>query len=167
MAPQSSTVGQRSTRHNHCYTVAPSKPSDGRRAGGQGAGDYGNVHRLLPYDRRVRPREPGAVACRGAHGPAGKVHAELVVDLPGRLPAGTTIVGSYAPAVTGAVFGEGTPPSVMIVEADDPTSLGFIGNYYAGYLIFQWMPATVVGGDPQRRAAWRQEAEAQTAAVRG
>lgn len=101
----------------------------------------------------------------GPTGPPAKF-MQLVVDLPGRLPAGATIVGSWGPAVNGPVFAGGAPPNVMIVEADDPGSLGFISNYYAGYLIFQWMPATAVGGDPQRRAAWRQEAEAQTTAVR-
>lgn len=35
----------------------------------------------------------------GPTGPPAKF-MQLVVDLPGRLPAGTTIVGSYAPAVT-------------------------------------------------------------------
>ncbi len=57
----------------------------------------------------------------GPTGPPAKF-MQLVVDLPGRLPAGATIVGSWGPVVNGPVFAGGAPPNVMIVEADDPAA---------------------------------------------
>jgi hypothetical protein len=79
----------------------------------------------------------------------------MVQELPDKLPAGCRIVGSYAPVGGGgAVLGPVGLPSVQIVETSDPTHLDFISQYYNGYLIFQWTPATSVGGNRQERAAW-------------
>ena len=79
----------------------------------------------------------------------------LVQELPERLPAGCRILGSYAPVGGGGpVLAEPGLPAVQILESDDPTHLGVISQYYAGYLMFQWTPATSVGGTRQVRDRW-------------
>lgn len=87
---------------------------------------------------------------------------QMVVDLPLRLPAGCTIVGSYGPSGGSPEL----PPAVMILETSDPAHLGFITNYYSGYLHFQWFPATTVGADKNQREQWRQSVETPAQAVR-
>ncbi len=80
---------------------------------------------------------------------------QKVQELPDKLPAGCRILGSYAPVGGGGpVLAEPGLPAVQIVETDDPTHLGFISQYYAGYLMFQWTPATSVGGTRQERDRW-------------
>lgn len=82
--------------------------------------------------------------------------AQLVVDLPIRLPAGCSIIGSY-----GVVGGSPESlPSVMIVESDNLDHLRFISNYYTGFLDFQWTPATAVGSNKDQREQWRQSVQA-------
>ena len=90
----------------------------------------------------------------GAGGPAG-AFLDLVRELPERLPAGCRILGSYTPlgGGGGAVFEPG-PPSVMIVETDDPQHLAAISQHYGGYLAFLWVPATVVGARRPERERW-------------
>lgn len=73
---------------------------------------------------------------------------DMVQSLPGKLPAGTAIVGSYATM-------SNERPAVMIVETDDPAGLAFISNYYQGYLQFDWSPANVIGGNQAERDEWR------------
>ena len=63
---------------------------------------------------------------------------EKVNAMPSTLPAGTSLIGSYA--IPG-----GDRPSVMIVEAEDYTGLQHIQNHYAGWLQFEWHP-TATGG---------------------
>lgn len=91
-------------------------------------------------------------------GPAGfdPKFLELVAALPDQLPSGCTIVGSYAPRGNDA-----TNPSVMIVETDDDAHLAFIGNYYQGWLQFQWVPAASVGGSRAARDEFVAQAQAQ------
>ena len=54
----------------------------------------------------------------------------------------------------------------MIIETSDTAHLGFISNYYAGYLQFQWFPATSVGANKNQREEWRQAAAAPPAVTR-
>ena len=91
---------------------------------------------------------------RGGGGPD-PAFLDLVRELPERLPAGCRILGSYTPlgGGGGAVFEPG-PPSVMIVESDDPAHLGVISQHYTGYLTFLWVPATVVGASRPERERW-------------
>lgn len=89
---------------------------------------------------------------------------QMVVDLPGKLPASCKIIGSYSPAA-GPVLGP-QPPSIQIVETNDPRDLQFISQYYGGYLQFHWVPATVVGANRQEREAWREVAQTEPAGVR-
>ncbi|MBK7723714.1 MAG: hypothetical protein IPI33_00215 [Dehalococcoidia bacterium] len=88
--------------------------------------------------------------------------AQIVVDLPLKLPAGCSILGSFAPAGGSP----DNPPNVMIIETSDTAHLGFISNYYAGYLQFQWFPATSVGANKNQREEWRQAAAAPPAVTR-
>ncbi len=74
---------------------------------------------------------------------------DKVQGLTGALPEGTSIVGSYGTLSTDR-------PNVMIVDASDPSGLTFLNSYYAGYLEFDWTPATVVGGSQGERDAWRE-----------
>jgi hypothetical protein len=77
---------------------------------------------------------------------------QLVLDLPGKLPKGCRILGSYVPMAE-PVFGDASPPSVMIVETGDTADLQFIAQHYASYLIFQFMPAISVGTTRAERDA--------------
>lgn len=89
--------------------------------------------------------------------------AQMVTELPGKLPKGISIIGSYAPMAGGPVLGS-APPSVIIVDATETSELTFISQYYGGYLLFQWHPATVVGASRAQRETWRAQAEAPTPA---
>jgi len=60
----------------------------------------------------------------------------------------------YDDAMAGAVFADQPPPGVTIVETDSVADLQFITQYYAGYLMYHWVPATRVGATAQERAAW-------------
>ena len=95
---------------------------------------------------------------RGGGGGPDPAFLQRVRELPERLPAGCRILGSYTPlgGAGGPVFEPG-PPSVMIVESDDPVHLGFISQHYGGYLAFLWVPATVVGASRQERDRWAAE----------
>jgi hypothetical protein len=88
---------------------------------------------------------------------------QMIIELPGKLPNGINIIGSYAP-MAGPVLGN-QPPSVMIVDAAETSDLTFISQYYSGYLQFQWMPASVVGASRAQRESWRAQT-AEPAAVR-
>ena len=48
-------------------------------------------------------------------------------------------------------------PRVDIVETEDARDLGFITQYYAGYLLFHWVPAIRVGATRDEREAWASE----------
>ena len=109
---------------------------------------YLGYYRAAPealQENRARAREQGAA-------PDPRLQ-RLVVELLDKLPAGCTVLGSYTP-MAGAVFGESAPPSVMIVDAEHPAALSFISQYYAGFLLFHWVPATRVGATHQEREAW-------------
>ena len=100
----------------------------------------------------------------GPTGPDPKF-VQMVRELPDKLPAGCRILGSYAPlgGASGDVSEPG-PPSVMIVETDEPRDLASITQYYSGYLAFQWAPATAVGATRQEREAWAATAATPAAA---
>lgn len=85
---------------------------------------------------------------------------QKVVDLPLKLPAGCSIMGSFAP------MGQSpdAPPAVMIVETNDTSHLQFISTYYQGFLAFNWHPAVSVGANKDQREQWRQTAQAPTQA---
>ncbi len=85
---------------------------------------------------------------------------EKVAELPGKLPSGCSIVGSYAPRGGGPVLSQAGLPAVMIVETSDDADLTFISNYYSGWLAFNWAPATVVGATREQRAAFVAETQA-------
>lgn len=87
--------------------------------------------------------------------------AQMVVDLPLKLPAGCSILGSYGPGGNSP----DNPPNVMILETSDTAHLGFISNYYAGFLQFQWFPATSVGANKNQREEWRQATAAAPSTV--
>ena len=76
-----------------------------------------------------------------------------VLALPEQLPPGCTLRGAYVP-----VGWLGTDPSdlgfpaVMVVETANPADLSFISQYYLGYLMFRWTPATAAGTTRQERA---------------
>ena len=78
---------------------------------------------------------------------------QRVRELPDKLPAGCTILGAYTPMVSGAVLSDTTPPGVIIVDTNNTTDLTFINQYYAGFLVFQWAPATVIGTTRAEREA--------------
>ena len=96
--------------------------------------------------------EAGQRARSGQPGPDPKL-VQRVRELPDKLPASCTLLGSYAP-MAGAVFADQPPPGVTIVETDSVADLQFITQYYAGYLMYHWVPATRVGATAQERAAW-------------
>jgi hypothetical protein len=82
---------------------------------------------------------------------------QLVRELPERLPGSCRILAAYSP-MAAAVFSETQPPGVLVVETDSTTDLTFINQHYAGYLLFQWAPATVVGTTRAEREAATQGA---------
>jgi hypothetical protein len=75
---------------------------------------------------------------------------DKVQALPGALPQGTSIIGSYATM-------SNERPAVMIVETSDPSGLAFISSYYEGFLNFDWTPTQVIGGNQAERDQWRQQ----------
>lgn len=101
--------------------------------------------------------EEGAKRARSGDRSMDPKFTQMVVELPGKLPDGINIIGSYAPIAGGGVLGS-QPPSVMIVDAAETSELTFVSQYYAGYLEFHWMPATVVGASRAQRESWRQQA---------
>ncbi len=91
----------------------------------------------------------GAERARSDDGP-NTAFQDQVQALPGVLPHGTTVIGSYTTMSS-------ERPNVMIVDTDDPSGLAFIGTYYTGYLQFDWTPATVIGGSQSERDDWRKQ----------
>ena len=115
---------------------------------------------------RVAPsfNEENQARARGGGSGIDPKFRQMVVDLPNRLPSSCRILGSYAPVGGGAVLSEPGAPAVMIIETSDPRDLTFISQYYTGYLIFQWTPATSVGGNRQERESWAATTAAPAAA---
>lgn len=109
----------------------------------------------LGYYRAVpRFAEEAQARAREGAGPDPSFR-RMVTELLDKLPASCHLLGSYTPlGGAGAVLSDPGPPSVMIVETDNPADLGFISQYYAGYLMFQWLPAVRVGATHQERADW-------------
>ncbi len=107
-------------------------------------------------------RTESEVRARGGDTSIDPRFLQLVVDLPLRLPAGCSIVGSYGSL---GASPQGLP-NVMIVETDTLDHLTFITNYYTGFLNFQWTPASSVGSTKDQREQWRQSLQAPTAANR-
>ncbi|HLZ68976.1 MAG TPA: hypothetical protein VKV26_03615 [Dehalococcoidia bacterium] len=89
---------------------------------------------------RVTPGFAEANAARARSGEASidPKFRQMVIDLPGKLPANCRIIGSYAPMGTDL-------PAVMIAETNNTDDLFFISQYYNGYLQYQWVPARAVG----------------------
>jgi hypothetical protein len=77
---------------------------------------------------------------------------QRVRELPEKLPAGCTILGAYAP-MAGPVFSDTAPPGVLVVDTNNTADLTFINQHYAGFLVFQWLPATVIGATRAEREA--------------
>jgi hypothetical protein len=55
---------------------------------------------------------------------------------------------------------------VIAVETDNTADLTFINQHYAGYLMFQWVPCTVIGATRAEREA-AMNAAAAPAGARG
>ena len=89
---------------------------------------------LAAFQERARSGEP-----------PDRTLQEKVIQLPDVLPASCRLLGAYNPLHSGAVFGSGMPPSVMIVETDNPENLAVINRHYAGYFAFNWLPGRFVG----------------------
>lgn len=89
---------------------------------------------------------------------------QLVRDLPERLPSSCRILAAYSP-MAAPVFADTAPPGVLVVETDSTTDLTFITQHYAGYLMFQWVPATVIGTTRAEREAATQGAIRSPASV--
>lgn len=77
---------------------------------------------------------------------------QRVRELPDKLPAGCTILGAYSP-MAGAVFSDAPPPGVIVIETSNTADLMLINQHYAGFLVFQWVPATVIGTTRAEREA--------------
>jgi hypothetical protein len=76
----------------------------------------------------------------------------LVRELPEQLPSSCRILAAFSP-MAAAVLAEPQPPGVLVVETDATADLAFIAQYYNGYLMFQWAPATNVGATRAEREA--------------
>ena len=61
-----------------------------------------------------------------------------VVELRDKLPASLKLLGSYGTQSTDR-------PNIWLCETDNQADLQFVTNYYTGYLVFDWVPANVVG----------------------
>lgn len=81
---------------------------------------------------------------------------QKVAELPDKMPASCTILGSWGPRGSSAEL-----PSVMVVETDNDADLTFITQYYQGWLGFQWTPAISIGATKAQRLEQQAEAEAQ------
>jgi hypothetical protein len=113
---------------------------------------YLGYYRTVPWFA-----EEAQARARDEAGPDARFR-RLVLELPEKLPAGCLLLGSYAPlGGGGAVLADPGPPSVLIVETEDARDLGFITQYYAGYLLFHWVPAIRVGATRDEREAWASE----------
>jgi hypothetical protein len=84
---------------------------------------------------------------------------QLVRELPERLPSSCRILAAFSP-MAAPVFGEVVPPGVLVVETETTADLSFITQHYSGYLMFQWVPATVIGATRAEREAATQGAVA-------
>jgi hypothetical protein len=86
--------------------------------------------------------ENGARAREAGHAIPDEVFRAKVSSLRDKLPASIKLIGSYAPIASSP---NPERPAVWICECDDPAELTFVNNYYAGYLMFDWAPVTVLG----------------------
>lgn len=90
---------------------------------------------------------------------------QKVRDLPEKLPAGCKILGAFAPIQSGAVIAETALPGIIVIETQNSADLTFINQHYAGYLIFQWTPANVVGTTRAEREALTAQQQTRTPAT--
>ncbi len=72
---------------------------------------------------------------------------ERALSLPGSLPDGSRILASYATMTLDT-------PNVMVVETDNAAVLQQINAHYGGYLLIEWQPALVVGGELAERESF-------------
>jgi hypothetical protein len=90
---------------------------------------------------------------------------QKVRELPEKLPSGCKILGAFAPIQSGAVIGDNALPGVLVIDTENSADLTFINQHYAGYLIFQWTPANVVGTNRAEREAMQAQQLARTPAT--
>ena len=111
----------------------------------------GYYRRNEGFDREEagRARQPGDFA-------PNPTFLQKVIDIRDKLPASLKLIGSYVPIGGGSE----TRPAVWIVETDDPAELAFVNNWCAGFLDFQWSPATSVGATMQEVTDALDEAQA-------
>jgi hypothetical protein len=77
----------------------------------------------------------------------------LVAELPEQLPKSAKIIAAFSPVQSGAVLSDTGAPGVIIIQTDNSADLQFINQHYAGYLMFQWVPANVIGTTRAEREA--------------
>ena len=97
-------------------------------------------------------RSLGEKARRGDNGPDVSFQ-ERVTELRDKLPGSLTLIGSYSTSAS-------NQPNVWICETDDPRDLQFVSNYYTGYLVFDWVPATPLGATAEDTKAAMEAAAA-------
>jgi hypothetical protein len=93
-------------------------------------------------------RENGANSRQAGELVTNQAFRQKVIDLRDKLPASIKLVGSYGTASTAERH-----PNIWIAETDDPAELQFVNNWYAGFLEFDWIPATVLGATASDTAA--------------
>ncbi len=90
-------------------------------------------------------RERGEVARKAGYAVPDEAFIEKVSSLRDKLPPTLRLVGSYAPIASMTPDWDPRHPAVWIADCDNQADLGFINNYYAGILKFEWVPAVALG----------------------
>ncbi|MGE0229216.1 MAG: hypothetical protein AB7I38_02455 [Dehalococcoidia bacterium] len=89
--------------------------------------------------------ERGEVARKAGHFVPDEAFNARVAALRDQLPPSIRLVGSYVPIASMTPDWDPRRPGIWIADCDNPRDLGFINNYYAGFLKFDWVPANSLG----------------------
>lgn len=89
-------------------------------------------------------RQQGEKA-RGGESAADPAFQQKVIELRDNLPGSLKLIGSFGSMSSQTPEANRERPNLWICETDDTADLQFISNYYAGYLVFEWVPGFVIG----------------------
>jgi hypothetical protein len=99
---------------------------------------YYRVHPDYAREMAKRDREAGQPV------PRDEFRAK-VASLRDELPPAIRLIGSYVPMQSWSPDPDTRHPAIWVCECDDPAELRFVTNYYAGFLLFEWIPVEALG----------------------